>query len=62
MSYRLTKTQLLFDLYYAFECAKKHKKSKQYVKFSKAGYMITCFLYVMTYIIGRIRHYLLLVL
>lgn len=33
MSYRLTKTQLLFDLYYAFECAKKHKKSKQYVKF-----------------------------
>ena len=32
MSYRLTKTQLLFDLYYAFECAKKHKKSKQYVK------------------------------
>ena len=32
MSYRLTKTQLLFDLYYAFECAKKHKKSKRYVK------------------------------
>lgn len=33
MSYKLTKTQLLFDLYYAFECAKKHKKNKSYVKY-----------------------------
>lgn len=32
MSYILSKKQLLFDLYYAFECAKKHKKSKSYVK------------------------------
>ena len=32
MPYKLTKTQLLFDLYYAFECAKKHKKNKSYVK------------------------------
>lgn len=28
----ITKTKLLFDLYYAFQCAKKHKSSKEYVK------------------------------
>jgi retron-type reverse transcriptase len=30
--YSLSKTKLLFDLYYAFQCAKKHKASKEYVK------------------------------
>lgn len=30
--YTITKTKLLFDLYYAFQCAKKHKSSKEYVK------------------------------
>ena len=36
MSFKLSKKQLLFDLYYAFECAKKHKLQKQYVvKFEK---------------------------
>ncbi|MCQ2793630.1 MAG: RNA-directed DNA polymerase, partial [Bacilli bacterium] len=32
MSYKLTKKQLLFDLYTAFECAKKNKANKHYVK------------------------------
>ena len=30
--YSLSKTKLLFELYYAFQCAKKHKASKEYVK------------------------------
>ena len=30
--YTLSKTRLLFDLYYAFQCAKKHKANKEYVK------------------------------
>lgn len=30
--YLLTKKKLLFDLYYAFQCAKKHKSNKEYVK------------------------------
>ena len=30
--YKITKTQLLFDLYYAFQCAKKHKVGKNYIK------------------------------
>lgn len=30
--YLLTKEKLLFDLYYAFQCAKKHKSNKEYVK------------------------------
>ena len=30
--YSLSKTKLLFDLYYAFQCAKRHKSSKEYVK------------------------------
>ena len=30
--YSISKTRLLFDLYYAFQCAKKHKSSKEYVK------------------------------
>lgn len=30
--YKISKTKLLFDLYYAFQCAKKHKSSKEYVK------------------------------
>ena len=32
MTFNLSKKQLLFDLYYAFECAKKHKTCKYYVK------------------------------
>lgn len=28
----MSKTKLLFDLYYAFQCAKKHKSNKEYVK------------------------------
>lgn len=31
MQYKLSKKQLLFDLYYAFECAKKNKSKKNYV-------------------------------
>lgn len=31
MSYTLSKKQLLFDLYVAFECAKKHKSNKPYI-------------------------------
>ena len=31
MPFKLSKKQLLFDLYYAFECAKKHKSRKHYV-------------------------------
>lgn len=31
MPFKLSKKQLLFDLYYAFECAKKHKSNKKYV-------------------------------
>ena len=30
--YIISKTKLLFDLYNAFQCAKKHKSSKEYVK------------------------------
>lgn len=30
--YQISKTKLLFDLYYAFQCAKKHKSNKEYVK------------------------------
>ena len=30
--YIVSKEKLLFDLYYAFQCAKKHKSSKEYVK------------------------------
>lgn len=30
--YVISKERLLFDLYYAFQCAKKHKSSKEYVK------------------------------
>lgn len=30
--YILSKTRLLYDLYYAFQCAKKHKSNKEYVK------------------------------
>lgn len=30
--YTLNRTKLLFDLYYAYQCAKKHKSSKSYIK------------------------------
>lgn len=30
--YTISRKKLLFDLYYAFQCAKKHKSSKEYVK------------------------------
>lgn len=32
MSYSLSRNQLLYDLYIAFECAKRHKTTKEYVK------------------------------
>lgn len=32
MHYSISKTKLLLDLYYAFQCAKKHKSNKEYVK------------------------------
>ena len=31
MNHKITKTELLFDLYYAFQCAKIHKSSKDYI-------------------------------
>ena len=30
--YTISRKKLLFDLYYAFQCAKKHKSTKEYVK------------------------------